>query len=70
MWRKFYCAPLRAKTKVSLRKFPARGSKVAGLGLSNVDSVMQNHGGKVDVVSKPGAGTTFTLFFSTTAFHR
>jgi len=37
----------------------------SGLGLSIVDSVMQAHGGKVDVVSKPGAGTTFTLFFPT-----
>jgi len=35
----------------------------SGLGLSIVDSVMQAHGGKVGVVSKPGAGTTFTLFF-------
>jgi signal transduction histidine kinase len=26
---------------------------------------MQAHGGKVGVVSKPGAGTTFTLFFPT-----
>ena len=37
----------------------------SGLGLSIVDSVMQAHGGKVGVVSKPGAGTTFTLFFPT-----
>ena len=37
----------------------------SGLGLSSVDSVMQAHGGKVGVVSKPGAGTTFTLFFPT-----
>lgn len=38
----------------------------SGLGLSIVDSVMQAHGGKVGVVSKPGQGTTFTLFFPTT----
>ena len=37
----------------------------SGLGLSIVDSVMQAHGGKVGVVSKPGSGTTFTLFFPT-----
>ena len=37
----------------------------SGLGLSIVDSVMQAHGGKVGVVSKPGAGTIFTLFFPT-----
>ena len=35
----------------------------SGLGLSIVDSVMQTHGDNVGVVSKPGAGTTFTLFF-------
>jgi two-component system OmpR family sensor kinase len=37
----------------------------SGLGLSIVESVMQAHGGKVGVVSKPGAGTSFTLFFPT-----
>ena len=37
----------------------------SGLGLSIVDSVMQAHGGKVGVASKPGQGTTFTLFFPT-----
>jgi two-component system OmpR family sensor kinase len=37
----------------------------SGLGLSIVDSVMQAHGGKVGVVSKPGQGTVFTLFFPT-----
>ena len=35
----------------------------SGLGLSIVDSVMQAHGGKVGVSSKPGQGATFTLFF-------
>ena len=37
----------------------------SGLGLSIVDSVMQAHGGKVGVSSKPGQGTVFTLFFPT-----
>jgi two-component system OmpR family sensor kinase len=41
------------------------GHEGSGLGLSIVDSVMQAHGGKVGVVSKPGQGTTFTLFFPT-----
>lgn len=41
-------------------------SEGSGLGLSIVDAVMQAHGGKVGVVSKPGEGTTFTLFFPST----
>jgi two-component system OmpR family sensor kinase len=38
-------------------------SEGSGLGLSIVDAVMQAHGGKVGVTSKPGQGTAFTLFF-------
>jgi two-component system cell cycle sensor histidine kinase/response regulator CckA len=34
-----------------------------GLGLPVVYGLIQNHQGFVDVKSKPGAGTTFTLFF-------
>ena len=41
-------------------------SEGSGLGLSIVDAVMQAHGGKVGVVSKPGEGATFTLFFPST----
>ena len=39
------------------------GSEGSGLGLSIVDAVMAAHGGKVGVVSKPGNGAAFTLFF-------
>ena len=35
----------------------------SGLGLSIVDAVMKAHGGKVGVISKPGQGAAFTLFF-------
>lgn len=35
----------------------------SGLGLSIVDAVMRAHGGSVSVVSEPGQGATFTLFF-------
>ena len=41
------------------------GNQGSGLGLSIVDAVMQAHGGKVGVTSKPGQGTAFTLFFPT-----
>ena len=39
------------------------GNDGSGLGLPIVDAVMAAHGGKVGVVSKPGNGTAFTLFF-------
>src|SRR5206468_8164409 len=35
--------------------------KGAGLGLSLVDQIMRAHGGRVDVSSVPGEGSTFTL---------
>jgi len=34
-----------------------------GLGLSYVHAVMQQHGARIDVVSVPGEGSTFTLVF-------
>jgi signal transduction histidine kinase len=36
-----------------------------GLGLSICFGIMERHGGKIDVSSKPGAGTTVTLTFPT-----
>jgi PAS domain S-box-containing protein len=36
-------------------------SKGTGLGLATVYSIMQRHGGHVEVKSKPGLGSTFTL---------
>jgi len=42
-------------------KAPSKGT---GLGLSMVASIVKQHQGAVDVVSKPGRGTTFTLYFA------
>lgn len=38
-------------------------SEGSGLGLSIVAAVMQAHGGRVEVTSRPGQGCVFTLFF-------
>jgi signal transduction histidine kinase len=38
-----------------------------GLGLSVTYGIIQEHGGTVDVQSRPGAGTTFILSFPTTS---
>lgn len=42
---------------------PARHGGGAGLGLAIVKSIMQLHGGSVDVTSTPGSETAFTLTF-------
>jgi CheY-like chemotaxis protein len=41
-------------------KEPGQGS---GLGLASAQRIMKNHGGAIQVTSKPGEGSTFTLFF-------
>jgi CheY-like chemotaxis protein len=41
-------------------KGPGQGS---GLGLASAQRIMKNHGGAIQVTSKPGEGSTFTLFF-------
>lgn len=35
----------------------------SGLGLMIVQRIMRDHGGQIEVESRPGEGTTFTLFF-------
>jgi len=37
-----------------------------GLGLASVYGIIKNHGGIIDVVSREGIGTTFTLYFPAT----
>jgi two-component system OmpR family sensor kinase len=42
----------------------------AGLGLSIVQSLVSAHGGRVEVISTPGAGATFRLSFPRTVLHQ
>ncbi len=43
----------------------ARKADGAGLGLALVHAIVKAHGGKVDLVSAPGAGSTFTVVIPT-----
>jgi signal transduction histidine kinase/ActR/RegA family two-component response regulator len=42
--------------------FSSKGSKGTGLGLFISNHVVKEHGGRIDVSSKPGEGTTFSVF--------
>jgi len=54
--------PLKERKKI-FRPFYTTKSKGYGLGLSVVQQIVQSHGGKVKLESKPGEGTTFVLSF-------
>lgn len=41
--------------------FSLKGSKGTGLGLSVTQKIVQEHHGRIDVTSEPGAGSTFTM---------
>ncbi|MBE7211392.1 MAG: response regulator, partial [Gluconacetobacter diazotrophicus] len=43
--------------------FTTKGQKGTGLGLAMVYGTMQRHGGRIDLQSSPGLGTTFSFYF-------
>jgi PAS domain S-box-containing protein len=55
--------PEGVRQKVFEPFFTTKGVKGTGLGLSVVYGIMERHGGRADVTSVPGQGTTFTLRF-------
>lgn len=46
--------------------FSAKKAKGMGLGLSICEGIIKAHGGRIEVASTPGQGTTFSLFFPLT----
>lgn len=42
--------------------YTTKGLNGRGLGLSSADSIVRAHGGRIDVDSEPGGGTTFRIF--------
>ena len=55
--------PEAVRQKVFEPFFTTKGVKGTGLGLSVVYGIMERHGGRVTVASRPGEGTTITLQF-------
>jgi signal transduction histidine kinase len=48
-------------SKIFLPFFTAKKRRGLGLGLSICERIIKNHGGKINVESRPGKGTTFTV---------
>lgn len=51
------------KQKVFTTFFTTKGGKGTGLGLLTTRKIVQEHGGKIEVESNPGEGTTFRISF-------
>jgi signal transduction histidine kinase len=48
--------------KIFLPFFSAKKGKGLGLGLPICERIVKNHGGKIEVESQPGRGTTFKIY--------
>ena len=48
--------------KIFLPFFSARKRKGLGLGLPICERIIKNHGGRIEVESRPGQGTTFKIY--------
>lgn len=51
------------KQKLFTAFFSTKGGKGTGLGLLVTQKLIQEHGGKIEVKSEPGKGSTFTMLF-------
>jgi signal transduction histidine kinase len=49
-------------TRIFQPFFSAKKGRGMGLGLSISERIIKNHGGKINVESQPGQGTTFRLY--------
>ncbi len=55
--------PYEIQDKIFDPFFSTKGTKGTGLGLYIVNEIVARHGGSINLQSKPGKGTTFSLFF-------
>ncbi|MBE9541246.1 MAG: histidine kinase, partial [Proteobacteria bacterium] len=50
------------KEKIFSSLFSTKGERGTGLGLLVTEKIIKENGGKINVASEPGNGTTFTIY--------